>query len=669
MASSDHEVGNLDVRPQTVPVTGAGGRPAAGSRAPASGLGLGGAISTFNTSLGGLGEACSTTKDDVISLVSVDEQFANTFTSRLSTAPTRPAESQHEQEIAIAELETRIRRFNLQLIQPTITKTMLMEQEMADLRGELQQSTARITDLTRVAIKVEEQVVSVEGFREEMSKWETERRAVQAHVAESLANQKQDLDSYRYSLERKDASIHSLQRTMDRLVGELSKVQEGSEALRQHVELRLSQSGKVLNSSKTDLESKLIVLETKHNRLSDELWGEETGLARATANITKTNDLVMSLSEEMKRMQHDKANVTQLEAVQDDVNELIRDANLNVTMLKQTVDTMVNDVKAHFKTATNTVAAHNATMISEVRASYQEELSHTASLRTDVMQFMKETQANVERMERDVNDGQQQTSALVKKVSVDVDDLHRSRKRDNSEFNLDHLTMKEQISKVSTSSETVAKCLEHLGSVMQIVLKSERVASALAEQENQDRAKVALMGYRDAKGTPSRPTSKQMAKKVRKSSSLDSASEASEAGEAVISVDNRCLSCSGQAQHVLSGFKMACLQYAPGPVAFAKKLYKREELLDLRHRLLEQAQEQIQYGPAGNLADLTPSGNRQNLQRELEESMKPSSIHEVVQRLERPSSQNSDISKPRALPPLIRADSGFSNSSGSKSAR
>jgi len=360
--------------------------------------------------------------------------------------------------------------------------------------------------------------------------------------------------------------------------------------------------------------------------------------------------------------------VTQLEAVQDDVNDMIRDANSNVTGLKQTVDTMVNDVKAHFKTATNTVAAHNATMLSEVRASYQEELSHTASLRSDVMQFMKATQANVERMESRVNEGQQQTSELVKKVSVDVDEIHRSRKRDNSEFNLNGMTMKEQISKVSSSSETVAKCLEHLGSVMQIVLKSERVASALTEQENLDRAKVALMGYRDAKGTPARPTSKQMAKKVRKGS-LDSASEMSDGGEAVISVDNRCLSCSGQAQHVLSGFKMACLQYAPGPVSFAKKLYKREELLELRHRLLEQAQEQIQYGPAGNLADFTGSSNRQNLQRELEESMKPSPIHEVARAPERPSSQNSDGVKPRALPPLARPDSGSTNTSGAMTAR
>merc|ERR1719443_2844094 len=102
--------------------------------------------------------------------------------------------------------------------------------------------------------------------------------------------------------------------------------------------------------------------------------------------------------------------------------------------------------------------------------------------------------------------------------------------------------------------------------------------------------------------------------------------EGAEGGEAVISVDNRCLSCSGQAQHVLSGFKMACLQYAPGPVKFSwtgpVQLYKREELLDLRARLLEQAQEQLHHGPTGNMTDFSATTNRLNLQRELEELMK-----------------------------------------------
>lgn len=656
MASPDPS--NSGARPQTSPVTGS----AAGS-SRASSTGLGAAASSFNCLLGEIAPLSPQTKDDVQSLASLDEQHTRNFTAAtVSThaslggllGATGLSAHHHEQEINIADLETRIRRYNLQLIQPTIHKTTLLENQIKDLRAEIQHNSAMITDWKELAVKVEDQVVVIEGFREEMSKWENERREVQAHVAGELSSMTQDLDNYRYSLERKDASIHSVQRTMDRLVGELSKIQEGAEALRQHVDVRLANQGKVLNESKTELECKLISLETKHNKLSDELWGEETGLARCTSNLTKTNSLVMSLSEEMKRMQHDKANVAQLESVQDDVGELIRDANCNVTMLKQTVDTMVNDVKAHFKTATNTVAAHNATMLSEVRASYQEELSHTASLRSDVMQFMKETQKNVARVNGSVDDCQQQTSGLVKKISLEVDELNRTRKRDNSEFHLDHMTMKDQIKNVSGSSETVAKCLEHLSSVLLILLKSESVASALAEQENIDRTKVALMGYQDAK-SPTAKTGKRTGSAVKRNPADAAIENDSEGGEAVISVDNRCLSCSGQAQHVLSGFKMACLQYAPGPVSFAKKLYKREELLDLRHKLIEQAQEQLQHGPASNLCDFSAIANRHNSQQDMEESMKRSQGRQASPPTERPgSSQSSDISyaKTRSLPPL-----------------
>jgi hypothetical protein len=575
-----------------------------------------------------------------------------------------PTQQDREREVELAELETRILKKNLELIQPSIRKTSVMEQEMAELRAELHRSTMMITDLARVSIKVEEQVVVVESFREEMSKWENERRAVQAHVAEALSNMKLDLDAYRYSLERKDASIHGMERTMDRLVGELSKLQEGSEAVRQHVELRLAQTGKVLNSTKTDIEVKLITLETKQNRLSDELWGEVTGLARAIANIQKTNDIVMSLSEGMKRMQTDKADVGQLEAVQDDVNELVRDANTTVTTLKTTVDSMVNDLKSHFNTATNTVAAHNATMLSEVRESYQKELNQAAELRHEVTRFMQDTQKSVSRLENIVDTGQEHTYDMVSKVSSEVEDLNKARRRDNTDYTLAGQTMKEQVRVVSNTSESVGKCLEHISSVVAVMLKSDRVASALAQQENLDRAKVALMGYRDTKtGAGTRPSTSS--KTVRKKSSnvcpKASDGEGSDCGESVITVDNRCLSCSGQAQHVLSGFKMACLQYAPGPVSFSKKLYKREELLNLRQNLLEQAQEQLHQGPAGmNLADFATSSSRErnNLQRELEASMKRAASHsEPAPPAERPSSKNSDGSdtKPHSLPPLAAA--------------
>merc|ERR1719401_860238 len=183
----------------------------------------------------------------------------------------------------------------------------MMEQVVEDLRADVAQTTSMLADLTRISTKVENQIVVVESFREEMSKWDKERRDMQAHVAENISFMKQDLDNCRYAIEREDSSIHSIQRTVDRVVGELQKVQEGSDSLRHHVDHKLGQNSKLLNGTKTDLEVKLIALETRHNRLSDELWGEATGLNKVTRDLRSTDETVAFISQELRRMETDKA--------------------------------------------------------------------------------------------------------------------------------------------------------------------------------------------------------------------------------------------------------------------------------------------------------------------------------------------------------------------------
>jgi len=64
-------------------------------------------------------------------------------------------------------------------------------------------------------------------------------------------------------------------------------------------------------------------------------------------------------------------------------------------------------------------------------------------------------------------------------------------------------------------------------------------------------------------------------------------------GTPVMTLDKRCLSCSGSASTVLAGFKLACLQYAPSPIMYQQGLHSRTELIRLRMDLLNQAKEQL----------------------------------------------------------------------------
>mmetsp|Transcript_65381 Transcript_65381/g.181852 ORF Transcript_65381/g.181852 Transcript_65381/m.181852 type:complete len:626 (+) Transcript_65381:39-1916(+) len=518
-----------------------------------------------------------------------------------------------EREIQFAELETRLRQHHIELLQPTIRKTTLMEEVVKELRRDVERTASMLSDLTRLSTKIEQQVVVVESFRAEMATWDAERLALHAQVVENMSSMKQDLDAFRYSLEREDTSVHSIQRTVDRIVGELQRLQESSDGQRHHVDHKLNQHGKLLNSTKTDLEVKFVALETKHNRLSDELWGETTGLTKVMNDLLQTDETVAFLSQELRRIEREKADVTQLHVVQEEVNSWIRDATSNVSTLKRTVDSMMGDVKEHFRTATNTVAAHSATMLAEVRSSYQEELDRSSKLRGEITTFMANTKSQIAVLEDSVTKSNGHTEVSMGKVQADIEEMTKLRRRDRANMELEHRALQEQVAGSRDAAQTVSKCLEHLSSVIWMMLQSERAASALSMQDDVDRAKVALVGFKDGKGnstprtrTPSSrpstassplpPVPKGSRPKVASPTSLD-AQEEETGGGPVISVDQRCLSCSGQAQTVLAGFKIACLNYAPGPVSFARKNFQRPDLLDLRQKLLDQANEALQLGP------------------------------------------------------------------------
>merc|ERR1740130_1993325 len=91
----------------------------------------------------------------------------------------------HSREIDLAELESKLRRFNLNLLQPTIQKTSLIGQEMKQLKTEIERSTQMISAVSSVSDKVENQVAVVEGFRREMEDFVSERRTMQTQVSES----------------------------------------------------------------------------------------------------------------------------------------------------------------------------------------------------------------------------------------------------------------------------------------------------------------------------------------------------------------------------------------------------------------------------------------------------------------------------------------------------
>merc|ERR550537_1898352 len=176
-----------------------------------------------------------------------------------------------EREVEFAEFETRMRKFLLELMEPTIHKASAQQLEIDQIKAMVDKHAKSIQEVTLTSVKAEQQISIVEHFREEMSRWDVQRRSQEAKVAEEISLMKHELDGFRYNLERKEASIHGLQRTVDRVTAEMNRLQDSQDQLRKYCEERLDVQSKAINTARTDLEVKLIALESKHNSLADEL--------------------------------------------------------------------------------------------------------------------------------------------------------------------------------------------------------------------------------------------------------------------------------------------------------------------------------------------------------------------------------------------------------------
>lgn len=517
-----------------------------------------------------------------------------------------------------AEMENRLRAMILEVLQPTIQKASLLQSEVENVKGIVSQHTKNINEVQLTQVKAQEQVSMIDHFKEEMGKWDQQRRYHEARVTEDQTFLKQELDGFRYNLEQKESALHHLNRGVDRAVAELNRLQEMQDSLKGLCEERLDESSKRVNATRAELEVQISSLELKHHALTDQLWGEETGLAKVTGELHKTNKTVEKLQQDMLQVQTGKAESEQLERLQEDVGQLVREANSSMTSLKQTVGNVVNDVKEHFRTASQTIAAHNAAFISEVRSSYRDELAQAAALRGEVQDFMNRTTTSISDLDNRVAESTVQTESLVKEVRADMEELNRKRKRDKTSVDIEMKNLKKRLGDVFENSDAVLKGMENLWKVLTMILEGERVQNALELQDSLDRKRIALMGVKDDElslnrsygTTPQQPRPEVRQLRTSGTSASPRATTApsgakpktGKQNQPIVKIDNRCLSCSGQAPLVMAAFKMACLQYQPSKVEYQEQAYDRQELLQHRHTLLSNAAYALRTGPAPEAA-------------------------------------------------------------------
>lgn len=514
------------------------------------------------------------------------------------------------QEIALAQMESRLRLMISELLQPTIARTSDIVSDVDVMKGAVAQHTRGLQEVQLGQFKAMEQVNTIHSFQDELGRWDVQRRLFEAGVDEKLEMAQQRMEGFRYSLEQKESALHHLHRSVDRVAAELNLTAEEQERQKQNFEDRIDEQSRKLNQAKSEIDVAIAGLELRHNALSDELWGEETGLARAIGEIKRLSAALETVEATVAGLGRDKAEKTQLDMLRTEVQKMLTESNMSVSAMRQAVGNVVNDVKEHFRTASQTIAAHNATFISEVRSQYQGELAEAAKLRREVQDVMEQMDSSIAGLDARVAQASERANAFASEAHAEIEELNKRRKREKTSFDNELKALKNRLGAVFDKNDLVQRGIQHIYSVMQMLLESDLMQCSMEMQDTIDRRKIALLGLKDddtmlgrtTQSEPQRPRPECRAKSSNvlvnsKQQGLPRAGKGSLSArnpqEPVVRVDQRCLSCSGQAPLVLSAFKLACLQYAPSAVEHDGSQYDRGELLQQRHNLLQGAQVEL----------------------------------------------------------------------------
>eukprot|EP00933_Yihiella_yeosuensis_P046714 TRINITY_DN42318_c0_g1_i1.p1 TRINITY_DN42318_c0_g1~~TRINITY_DN42318_c0_g1_i1.p1 ORF type:complete len:632 (-),score=151.42 TRINITY_DN42318_c0_g1_i1:84-1979(-) len=521
-------------------------------------------------------------------------------------------------ELTMAQMETRLRSAITELISPTVQRITVVISEVDTLKTLVHGHTKGLQDVQLGQLRSQEQVSTVHQFKEEMARWDTQRKAVEASLEEKVTQMQQKLDGFRYSLEQKESALHHMNRSLDRVVAEVNRLLEEYDGQRDVYELRIDEISKAVSKLKVENEVRVAALEQRHNALSDELWGDELGLAKVAGELKKTNATFGRLEDAVAALEEGKAEAVQLDKLRSEVAKMVHEAKTSTAEMQQAVGEVVNDVREHFRTASQTIAAHNANFVKEVREDYQAELANSAKLRSEVQSFMEGTSNSVALLEERVTGVGSKASALAAEAREELEELNRRRKRDKTASDNELKALKKRLGGVFDNSDAVLRGLEHLYAVISKVLESNLMACALEQQDSVDRERISLMGVKDDETTLARTTYSEP-QRPRPECRVKSAPGGTKppmgqtggfqkgggghmsarGDKPVVRVDNRCVSCSGQAPLVLSAFKMACLHYAPSAVDYAGAFHERGDLLHRRHTMLQTAHEALFKGPAG----------------------------------------------------------------------
>jgi len=513
-----------------------------------------------------------------------------------------------------AEIENRLRNQTVELVTPTIKRQQVLDQKLKEVKAFLDDQYEDVNAMKRLLEGANAQHQVLENFRVEIAEKMTELQGFEQQVSTRISHQETQVNSIRQSLESKAGEAATTNRALESLSRALADSREETREVRGYTVGRIDTAEDRISKLRDEFETRMLQVEDRIQSLNDLQMGTTGSIGHVQAENKQVKFMVQECSSMMTELRDKKASIAAVEELHVETAAQAVKVEEEMVKLKDHFTTGLESVKAHLKTATETAGSSAALQMQLLRDQYDEEMKRMQKTAKHLEEFVEKSRGVVEETGAELAqvraiaeacraEQQGQTAASANIMDVNLKDLELS------------------VAQLRTRQADMVELMHDQGrqhelrnDVLKILVEASLLSTVLEKQDDQDRKNIALFGWKadrtdtprekqsascslpelgsDKTGAATALLSNRTPRRKPEATPVHSA-RGTPGSECTVTIDQRCLSCSGSPATVMAGFKMACLQYTPAPVEHRKKMYSRAELIQERADLLTQAKEQL----------------------------------------------------------------------------
>lgn len=493
----------------------------------------------------------------------------------INAAPDRPP-IPPEMEIIMAEIEGRVKEMVLEVLAPTQHQNRMNSMEIGELKDVTKGQSLHLHELVQIPMKMLEFKELIDMFHHELGSFQREAAEMKVDTTEVRKTFQVEVEALGIKMQSRDSALRQLTFTVDKLRSHFDELDQRLEEAQNAQLTRVEELQRAIGSLQTELEVKMAAVGLQHVKVTDQIWSCETEIARVTGELRHQSEVLKGLNQAVQELNATKVKQESLDSLKELVLERSIQTSNEVSGLKAEFRTTVNKVSGHLEALLSASTANVTSFYDDMRDAHDEQSKLVEKAVSDFAKAAETFRKDMLAQSQETKNTMQRLEAVVQEVREGQFEMERKRRQDRAGMEAEIQASNHRVHGIF---EAMGECLESTRTTQEALgkmVQALEVSFALGIQDEQDRLSVSLIGFKEEAPAPSpsnsTATPSQSPRKEQQSPRLQRKAS-------VISVDHRCLSCSGQSPVVMAGFKMACLQYRPSPIAFEGTSFHRGELL------------------------------------------------------------------------------------------